>query len=272
MVGDPQARPTEAAGQHAVAAALDKSPEATPSISHNTHTKSHDTYNHHPDLLDAKADASTETLTQLTPRTHASQHSTAPLAEGSVGAGTGASVGKLLGPEHTMKGGLGARAFAVGKLQVGAVTAVNACGNVVDPTTLEPIAGMRDETGRILDMEAAMIEQAAHLSMPLDQGRANTTISCIITNARLTKAQATKVAQMAADAYARTIRPAHTTNDGDSIFVLASGEMSIADTPPIDLIGVVAVQALEAAIVAAIREATSLCGVPAARELGTKQA
>ena len=244
--GDPASRPDVAAGESAVATALD-------------------------------TDAS------------------APLAEGTVGAGSGATVGKLLGPERAMKGGLGARAFALGPLQVGAITSVNACGNVVDPATLEPIAGVRaldeDNGGpAILDMEETMLAMAGSMAMPLardNEGgaaattqpahpapaacapRSNTTISCIITNARLTKAQATKVAQMAADAYAHTIRPTHTTNDGDTIYVLASGELpaEAASALPLDLIGLVANRALEAAIVAAVREATGLHGVPAARDL-----
>lgn len=191
-----------------------------------------------------------------------------PLAEGSVGAGTGATVGKLAGPQCAMKGGLGARAFALGPLQVGAISAVNAVGNVVDPATLKPIAGMRataDGTD-IIDMEEAMIAMASQLSMPLD--RTNTTISCVVTNAALTKAQATKVAQMAADAYAHTIRPTHTTNDGDTIYVLASGALDAEASAaiPLDLIGLVATRALEAAIVAGCTEATSLYGLPAHRD------
>ena len=105
--------------------------------------------------------------------------------------------------------------------------------------------------------------------MPLD--RTNTTISCIVTNACLTKAQATKVAQMAADAYAHAIRPTHTTNDGDTIYVLASGSLG-ADASariPLDLIGLVATRALEAAIVAGCTEATALHGLPAHRDIVT---
>ncbi|MBE6469458.1 MAG: P1 family peptidase [Coriobacteriaceae bacterium] len=190
-------------------------------------------------------------------------------AEGCVGAGTGATVGKLLGPGRVMKGGLGARAFALGPLQVGAIAAVNACGNVVDPHDGAPVAGLLSEEGdRVLDMEGAMLEAGAALAMPLAQERANTTISCVFTNARLTKAQATKVAQMAADAYAHTIRPTHTTNDGDAVFALASGEI-VADAAeiPLDLIGLVATRALEAAIVAGAREARALHGTPAAGNL-----
>ena len=99
-----------------------------------------------------------------------------------------------------MKGGLGARAIELGLLRVGAVAVVNPCGNVVDPRTGSFIAGMRSapDSLEIVSMEEAMLADSDGLSMPLD--RTNTTISCIITNARLTKAQATKVAQMAADA------------------------------------------------------------------------
>lgn len=191
------------------------------------------------------------------------------LDEGNVGAGTGATVGKLNGPECCMKSGLGARAFRIGPLMVGAVCAVNAVGNVIDPATQEPIAGMRPspESTEILDMEDAMLAAAEQVTMPLD--RTNTTISCIVTNARLTKAQATKVAQMAADAYAHAIRPTHTSNDGDTIYALASGDLDAEASAslPIDLIGLAATRALEAAIVAGCTEAENAGGLPAHRDL-----
>ena len=198
-----------------------------------------------------------------------------PLAEGTVGAGTGATVGKLLGPAHAMKGGLGARALALGPLQVGAVAAVNACGNVVDPATGAAVAGVRaaEEGGPVIDMEGTLLAMAAAgmaggADAPAQAARTNTTVSCIVTNATLTKAQATKVAQMAADAYAHAIRPTHTTNDGDTIYVLASGTMGEAGAAfPLDLIGLLATRALEAAIVAACTEATALFGTPAARDI-----
>ena len=195
----------------------------------------------------------------------------APLAEGNVGAGTGATVGKLLGPGHCMKGGLGARALALGPLEVGAVVSVNACGNVVDPHSFAPIAGVRGEDGGILDMEEAMIEMAQRMAMPLSQARANTTISCVVTNAALTKAQATKVAQMAADAYAHTIRPTHTTNDGDTVYVLASGALGAESSAayPLDLLGLLAARALEEAIVAGVSRAEGLHGIPSVRDIGT---
>ena len=195
--------------------------------------------------------------------------SSLPLSEGCVGAGTGATVGKLGGPERCMKSGLGARAFQLGPLQMGAISAVNAVGNVVDPATLTPIAGMRAAADgmEIVDMEEAMLEMGSQMTMPLD--RTNTTISCIVTNAALTKAQCTKVAQMAADAYAHAIRPTHTTNDGDTIYVLASGALGdeASSRLPLDLLGLMATRALEASIVAGCTEATALQGLPAHRDL-----
>ena len=187
-----------------------------------------------------------------------------PVEEGTVGAGTGATVGKLNGPECAMKGGLGAQAIALGDIKVGAVAVVNACGNVVDPATPSPIAGMRTspESREIVDMEEAMLERGADVRMPLD--RTNTTISCIITNARLTKAQATKVAQMAADAYAHAIRPTHTTNDGDTIYVMASGSLGDVEVP-LDLLGLAATRALERAICAGCATADGILGLPSAK-------
>ena len=190
----------------------------------------------------------------------------AALAEGCVGAGAGATIGKLAGPACAMKGGLGARAFALGALKVGAVAVVNACGNIVDPASGKTLAGMRTapDAHTIADMEEAMLKAGSDVQMPLE--RTNTTISCIITNARLTKAQATKVAQIAADAYAHVIRPTHTTNDGDTIYVLATGEISGAQ-PALDVIGLAATRALEAALIAGVTQATTSHGIPAARDV-----
>ncbi len=184
-----------------------------------------------------------------------------PLVNGNYGAGCGATVGKLGGPKLCMKGGLGVAACELNGIQVGAVVAINACGNVLDPTTGAWVAGMRKtpQSTTIVDMEEAAIAQASSMTMPLD--RTNTTISCIVTNAKLTKAQATKVSQMAADAYAHAIRPAHTTNDGDTIYTLASGTCEMSDIP-LDLIGMLAVHTLERAIVEGCRAAESLHGVP----------
>lgn len=182
-----------------------------------------------------------------------------PLACGNVGAGTGCTVGKVLGPDRSMKSGLGECVQEAGELVCGAITAVNAVGNVVDPHTGVAVAGLLDEEGkRVISVEDAYINALAN--MPL---RTNTTISCVVTNAKLTKAQATKVAQMAADAYAHAIRPTHTTNDGDTIFVLATGVVE-AET---DLVGMLATSALEQAIVRAATSATSAYGFKAACDL-----
>lgn len=190
-----------------------------------------------------------------------------PLERGNVGAGTGCTVGKVAGPARSMKSGLGEDVEQAGDLLCGAVSAVNACGDVVDPETLSPIAGVLSEDGNgILSTTDMLAGLAARL--PLDARsptpeRTNTTISCVVTNARLTKAQATKVAQMSADAYAHAIRPTHTTNDGDTIFVMATGQV---DAMP-DVVGVLATRALERAIVDAARSATGAYGLKAACDL-----
>ena len=185
------------------------------------------------------------------------------LERGNVGAGTGCSVGKLAGPTRAMKSGLGEAVRSVKGLVCGAVAAVNACGDVVDPQTGKPIAGLLSEDlSSVASSEEALLSLAA--SMPLEAAaRTNTTISCVVTNARLSKAEATKVAQMAADAYAHAIRPVHTTNDGDTVFVMATGEVEA----PVDVIGTLATCALADAIVDAARSAQSAYGLTAACDL-----
>lgn len=184
----------------------------------------------------------------------------APLVRGNVGAGTGCTVGKLAGAERCMKSGLGECVRSCGDLVCGAVSAVNAVGDIVDPTSGIALAGLLDEAGEhVIDSTEVLLSLAA--TMPLS--RTNTTISCVVTNARLTKAEATKVAQMAADAYAHTIRPTHTTNDGDTIFVMATGEVEM----PLDVVGVLATKALEGAIVDAARSAKGAYGFKAACDL-----
>lgn len=182
-----------------------------------------------------------------------------PLARGNAGAGCGCTVGKLEGPERSMKSGLGEDVESAGELLVGALSAVNAVGNICDPETGKPLSGLLSEDGtHIVNEEDALIAASTSLVMPL--ARTNTTISCIVTNARLTKAEATKVAQMAADGYAHAIRPTHTTNDGDTIFVMASGSLEA----PVDLVGTLAVRAIERAIADAAREARPAFGLKAA--------
>ncbi|MDM8270893.1 P1 family peptidase [Thermophilibacter provencensis] len=182
-----------------------------------------------------------------------------PLARGNVGAGTGCTVGKLAGPERAMKSGLGEFVECAGELLCGAISAVNACGDVHDPDTGEKIAGLRNEDGALGSSVEALL--GGYATMPLS--RTNTTISCVVTNARLTKAQATKVAQMAADAYAHAISPTHTTNDGDTVFVMATGAVEA----PVDVVGALATKALGRAIADGARQAESAYGYVAACDL-----
>jgi L-aminopeptidase/D-esterase-like protein len=162
----------------------------------------------------------------------AASASSAPPSEGNVGAGTGASVGKMFGAKLSMKSGEGtARMNIGGGVVVGALVAVNAWGDVVDPQSNEIIAGLR--SGKVGPLRVggkdyyadtlAMMKKPAGRNLMKLATRSNTVIGVVATNARLTKSQATKVAQMAHDGLARTIRPSHTMLDGDVIFALSTG-------------------------------------------------
>ncbi|MEZ4417226.1 MAG: P1 family peptidase [Gemmatimonadota bacterium] len=182
--------------------------------------------------------------------------------QGSVGAGAGATVGKSRGMAGAMKGGIGIASITLPSgLQVAAVVAVNAVGDVVDPATGEVVAGVRGEDGRLLDARSLLRQGAT----PVSGAAANTTIGLVATNATLTKAQATKVAQMAQDGLARAIYPAHTPSDGDAIFSLATGRLS--GDASVSTIGALAADMVTEAILSAIRQATGLPGLPAASEL-----
>jgi L-aminopeptidase/D-esterase-like protein len=188
------------------------------------------------------------------------------VAEGSVGAGAGATVGKVLGPSRAMKGGLGTSAIALGNgLVVAALAAVNAVGDVVDPATSRVVAGVRTADGKGL-ADARVLLRAGALVPPLPAPRPgeNTTIGVVATNARLTKAQATKVAQMAQDGLARALFPAHLPYDGDTVFALSTGALADAD---VGTVGALAADAMAAAIVRGARQAAGLPGYPAARDL-----
>ncbi|KKC29341.1 P1 family peptidase [Caldanaerobacter subterraneus] len=180
---------------------------------------------------------------------------------GNKGAGTGASVGKFLGIKRAMKSGLGCYALQAGELKVGAVVAVNALGDVFDPETGEVIAGLLDEKGeKIISTEEAIIENIGRRESVF---RNNTTIGVVITNAMLSKAEANKVASMAHDGYARAIKPVHTMFDGDTIFVMATGKVKVDPTS----VGVLAVKAVERAIVRAVKEAESAYGLKSYKDL-----
>lgn len=181
--------------------------------------------------------------------------------EGSVGAGTGATVGKLLGNEYAMKGGLGAYALKVGDLKVGALVAVNCLGDVVDPSKERIVAGLLSEDKNAFrNTEQEMLKQYDN-KKNLFSG--NTTIGVIATNAKFNKAQANKIASMAHNGYARTMRPAHSMVDGDTIFTMATGSVE-AD---MNSVGLLAARVMEQAVLRAVKLATPLSGFKCYSEL-----
>jgi L-aminopeptidase/D-esterase-like protein len=179
-------------------------------------------------------------------RAAVSASSRAPL-EGNVGAGTGASVGKMRGMKYAMKSGLGTWSMNVNGIVIGALVAVNAIGDVIDPTSGKVLAGL-GSGGTLAWMKK---------NQPRPPVKSNTVIGVVATNAKLTKAQATKVAQMAHDGLARVIRPAHTMFDGDTIFVLATGEQN-AD---VSTVGAFAAEVMAEAILRAVKLAASAGGL-----------
>ena len=184
-----------------------------------------------------------------------------PVAEGNVGAGAGATVGKLRGPGCAMKGGLGCATVERDGLAVAALVAVNAVGDVRDPSTGRLIAGARDapDGRRLIDTAAALAAGAS----PPSFRPVNTTIGVVVTTAALDKEEATRLAQLGMDGFARTLSPPHLPTDGDALFALAAG------TARADLaaLGTAAADAVAQAIVRAVTTATSLPGLPAARDL-----
>jgi len=185
--------------------------------------------------------------------------------DGSVGAGVGATVGKLLGIHQATKGGLGT-AFVEGPqgLKVGALAVVNALGDVVDPDTGEILAGVRTapESREFADT-AGLLRQGVVRRRFGEPAAANTTIGVVATNSRLTREQAQKIAQMSHNALARTIRPVHTLFDGDVVFVLAHPEVD-AD---LHVTGLLAETALQQAIVNAVKSAHNLGVLPSYQDL-----
>jgi L-aminopeptidase/D-esterase-like protein len=179
-------------------------------------------------------------------RAAASASSDSP-AEGNVGAGSGASVGKIRGMQYAMKSGVGTWSIDVNGIMIGALVAVNAIGDVLDPNTGKVIAGLRSGT-TLAWMKKDQTQSPV---------KSNTVIGVIATNAKLTKAGATKVAQMAHDGLARVIRPAHTMFDGDTIFALATGEKE-AD---VSMVGAFAAEVMAEAIVRAVKMAAPAGGI-----------
>ena len=181
--------------------------------------------------------------------------------DGNHGAGTGATVGKLLGMEHCMKSGIGSYAVQVGNLQVGAVVAVNAVGDVYDYENGRKIAGLLAADGKtFLDSELAALQA---IEAQAEKFVGNTTLGVILTNARLDKAHLCKIAGMAHDGYARAIRPVHTSMDGDSIYAVSLGDV-LAD---MDVVGTLAARVMAKAIVRAVQAAEPAYGLPSAGEI-----
>jgi L-aminopeptidase/D-esterase-like protein len=186
-----------------------------------------------------------------------------PVRQGSLGAGAGATVGKLMGPERSMKGGIGSASVTLPNgLVVAALVAVNAFGDVIDPATGQVVAGVRTEDGLGFADARLLLRTGATIKPRIGQ---HTTLGVVATNARLTKTQATKVAEMAHDGLARVVSPIHTMYDGDAVFTLATGRS--AEPVDVTLIGALAADVVAEAVLRAVREATGLPGLPAVRDL-----
>lgn len=181
--------------------------------------------------------------------------------DGNYGAGTGATVGKLKGMQYCMKSGIGSYAVKLGELKVGAVAAVNALGDIYDWKTGKKIAGMLNtDLNTMCDSQVEMLKNYETVN---NRFVGNTTLGVIITNAMFEKTKLCKIAGMAQDGYARSIRPVHLTVDGDSIYAVSTGNVS-AD---LDMVGTLASQVMSEAIMQAVKSADSAYGFPAARDL-----
>ena len=195
-----------------------------------------------------------------------------PPAEGNVGAGTGATVGKILGLAGAMKSGIGTASLEIGSgVKVGAIAAINVFGDVIDPETGQIIAG-----ARVVQKGPVKIGKGPYFADTLSvmesligrtvlgfMSRENTAIGIVATNAKLNKEQINKVAQMAQDGLARTVCPAHTMLDGDTIFALATGEKK-AD---VNIVGAFAAEVFAQAVLRAVRTAAPAAGLPCAAEV-----
>ena len=182
------------------------------------------------------------------------------VAQGSIGAGTGATVAKLMGRNRALKGGVGSASETLAEgVVVGALVVVNAVGDVVDSRDGSVVAGPRGEDGSFLDTMDALRLGTRRAS------EGNTTIGVVATNAALTKEQTNRLASVAHDGLARAIRPVHTLADGDTMFAMATGGLELAQGRSVAL-EAFAVRAVERAILKAVTAATSLAGVPSVSE------
>lgn len=185
-----------------------------------------------------------------------------PVSEGSVGAGTGATIGKAFGITRATKGGLGTASLRLrGGAVVGALAVVNSYGDVVDPRTGDVLAGARSSEGRLADTVRHLLDVGGTVGGIGE----STTLAVVATDALLSRVELQRVAAMAHDGLARAVRPAHSPFDGDAVFALSTG----LDKAAVDVlrVGTAAAEVLAEAIVRAALHATSLAGVPSAREL-----
>lgn len=191
----------------------------------------------------------------------AEENGTGNYRDGNFGAGCGATVGKFAGMDYCMKSGIGSYAVQIGELQVGAVVAVNALGDIYDWKTGKKIAGLLAEDRKTF----RSTEELMYASTEIVENKftGNTTIGVIITNGKFEKASLCKIAGMAHDGYARSIRPVHTTADGDSIYAVSVGDVE-ADQ---DLTGVLAAEVMSEAIIRAAMSAKGAYGYPGVRDL-----
>jgi len=196
-----------------------------------------------------------------------------PVEEGNVGAGSGATVGKMLRREgYTgMKGGLGTASLRLGEIVIGALAVVNAAGDIINPQTGRIIAGARRPDGRgfadiVKILETSLASARPHSSLRLDdQPLQSTTLIVVATNVEFNKTQLTKIAMMANAGAARAIRPYHTTGDGDQLFAISTNKLK--SNVGVTVVGALAAELVPAAIVRAVESATSVEGWPAARDL-----
>lgn len=182
------------------------------------------------------------------------------IGQGTLGAGTGATVGKILGMDYAMKGGIGTYAVEIGGLKVGAIVAVNGFGDVIERG--ETIAGVYDRKNQLFLHTEGVMMQGAH-KKPFN---GNTTIGIVVTNGKFTKPAMNKIASMCHNGYARALYPSHTMVDGDTIFAASTGEV---ETDP-SLVGHLGAVVMERAIHRGIKSATSLHGLPAYQDINKK--
>lgn len=181
--------------------------------------------------------------------------------DGNYGAGCGATVGKIGGMETCMKTGIGSFAIQIGELKIGAVVVLNALGDVFDWKTGRQIAGLLTSDKTSLSSTSDLMKRSYEVKE--NKFTDNTTLGVILTNAQFDKSRLCKIAGMAHDGYARSIRPVHTSADGDSIYAVSVGEIS-ADQ---DLVGILAAEVVSEAIIRAVENAEGAYGFPSAADL-----